>query len=157
MSVLPGYRGSGSTQPSSHHWIVCLNAVWHGPLFCPSVVKSQWTGGVWRDWGGKRIDVREKKIKESGVKGWEEKEKQDGEKYTGGERWKEIKSNRKLVISIWSLDCEFTTSPSRSLPEAFRSIWSGALSSLWYHWRERRPGPVTPAPPPPSFKGLSHI
>lgn len=142
MSVLPGYRGSGSTQPFSHHWIVCLNAVWHGPLFCPSVVKSQWTGGVWRDWGGKRIDVREKKIKknrgEEGGCGWGvEKEKKNKmgrtakwwKKNMGRQRSKEPESKGKTcskpVISIWSLDFAFTTSLSRSLPEAFGSIWSG--------------------------------
>lgn len=93
VSVLPGYHGSSSTQPSFHHRIVCLNAVWHGPLFCPSVVKSQWTEGVWRGSG------REK----NGGEGEENKEEQwwkggGGKKKRKETRWgQELRGEKKYL------------------------------------------------------------
>lgn len=162
---MPGYRGSGSTQPSSHHRIVCLNAVWHGPLFCPSVVKSQWTEGAWGDWAEKRMEVREKKIKKSGEwKGEDggrenaEKKKERNKMGMRAERWKKTfkEEGQGKTVCKWkrAITCRFydtTWILHQLLPlpgpcKAFSSIWNEAMGSLWYHWRERRPGPVTPVP-----------
>lgn len=169
MSVLPGYRGSGSTQPSSHHWIVCLNAVWHGPLFCPSVVKSQWTGGVWRDWGGKRIDVREKKIKkkrgEEGGWGWKRKRKTRwGEQLSGEKKIREDKGQKnlrvrgKLAINLWFQYGPWTLHSPLPFPGVFQRL-SGPygvgglkLFVISLTWKTFWPCDASPL-----FKGLSHI
>lgn len=145
---MPGYRSSGSTQPPSRHWIVCLNAVWHGPLFCPSVVKSQWTEGVWGDCWEKRMEVRGEENKEGqgwrGVLKGKKKNNRMGmrverwifkEKGHDGERWKTRNSPMTLLRSSDIHDFLFQV-----LPQASSPIWSGTISSVI--------SPYTPPPPP---------